>query len=118
MLVRWHLFGIGALLVSLTAGCTASPAAPTGTPPFTQTEIIIGLGDPAQDGNQLNVQYTGWLYDPSKADFKGPQFDASNPDGAPFAFRIGRGQVIAGWDQGLLGIRVGGSRRLIVPPSL
>ena len=118
MRVRLRQFGIGAAILALAASCTSSPTAPTVTPAFTQTEIIIGLGDPAETGDLLNVRYVGWLYDPSKSDFKGPQFDASNPAQSPFQFRLGSGQVIAGWDQGLVGIRVGGSRRLVIPPSL
>jgi FKBP-type peptidyl-prolyl cis-trans isomerase FkpA len=107
------------LLLAFTAGCTSSPSAPTVTPEFSQTEIVIGLGDPpAANGDLLNVVYTGWLYDPTKADLKGVQFDASPPGLAPFSFRLGNGQVIQGWEQGLVGIRVGGSRRLVIPPSL
>ena len=63
------------------------------------------------------MNYTGWLYDATKADFKGTQFDTSIGK-APFTFRLGAGQVIAGWDQGLLGMRAGGKRTLIIPASL
>ena len=114
MPVRWQLFAIGAaLLVPLSAGCTSSPTAPTVTPEFTQTEIVIGLGDPAATGEQLNVRYTGWLYDTSKPSGKGNQFDSGQ-----ISFVLGAGRVIRGWDQGILGMRIGGSRRLIIPPEL
>jgi FKBP-type peptidyl-prolyl cis-trans isomerase FkpA len=81
---------------------------------FTSTDLVIGTGTTVVSGNTITVAYTGWLYDTSKPDGKGAQFDSS-----PSAqFRIGVGQVIAGWDQGVPGMRIGGQRRLIVPPSL
>ena len=63
------------------------------------------------------MNYTGWLYDGSKAETKGTQFDSNTGRGA-FFFVLGAGQVIAGWDQGVAGMKVGGKRRLIIPPSL
>jgi FKBP-type peptidyl-prolyl cis-trans isomerase FkpA len=63
------------------------------------------------------VNYTGWLYDSSRTQQLGAQFDASTP-GTPFSFKLGSGQVIAGWEQGVAGMRVGGLRRLVIPPSL
>ena len=63
------------------------------------------------------MNYTGWLYDPTKPDNKGLQFETSIGR-TPFEFVLGQGQVIPGWDQGLLGLRVGGLRRLVIPPSL
>jgi len=63
------------------------------------------------------VTYTGWLYDGSKADFKGLVFD-STLGKAPFSFALGAGAVIKGWDQGIPGMKVGGLRRLVIPPSL
>ena len=69
------------------------------------------------NGQQLTVDYTGWLYDANAPDNKGTLFDTS-VGGAPFAFVLGAGQVIAGWDQGLEGMRVGGTRRLVIPPDL
>ncbi len=68
-------------------------------------------------GNALTVHYSGWLYDDSKPDKKGLQFDTS-VGRAPFTFTLGTGQVIEGWDRGLPSLRVGGVRRLIIPPSL
>ena len=65
----------------------------------------------------MTVNYTGWLYDASKLDSKGLQFDSSI-GGQPFAFTLGAGQVIQGWDQGVPGMKVGGIRRLVIPPSL
>ena len=63
------------------------------------------------------VHYTGWLYDGTAPEKKGTQFDASEP-GRPFVFWLGAGQVIAGWEQGLVGMKVGGLRRLIVPSTM
>ena len=77
----------------------------------------MGTGAAATAGHLISVDYTGWLYDSSKVDFKGAQFDTSTGRG-PFAFVLGAGQVIPGWDQGLVGMKVGGKRSLIIPPNL
>jgi FKBP-type peptidyl-prolyl cis-trans isomerase FkpA len=99
------------------AGCVDAPAAPTQYAPFSQTDVRVGTGATAVEREILTVLYTGWLYDASARDTKGPVFDASAP-GSPLSFVLGQGDVIAGWDQGLVGMRVGGVRRLIIPPSL
>jgi FKBP-type peptidyl-prolyl cis-trans isomerase FkpA len=85
--------------------------------PFSSTDIQTGAGAEAANGNAVTVNYTGWLYDPSKPDQKGTQFDSSTGRG-PFTFTLGRGQVIQGWDQGVAGMKVGGKRRLVIPPGL
>ncbi len=64
------------------------------------------------------MQYTGWLYEASATDKKGKQFDSSLSSGQPFRFVVGSGQVIKGWDQGVLGMKVGGRRRLVIPADL
>ena len=76
-----------------------------------------GDGKTAKHGDQLEVQYTGWLYDTAKADNKGAQFDSSR-EREPFKFRLGVGQVIPGWDHGIEGMKAGGLRQLIVPPEM
>jgi FKBP-type peptidyl-prolyl cis-trans isomerase FkpA len=86
-------------------------------PAFTRTDLQIGTGREATKGNGLSVHYTGWLYDPSRPDLKGRMFDSSR-DRGPFNFVLGAGQVIPGWDQGFVGMKVGGRRRLIIPPNL
>ena len=86
-------------------------------PAFQRIDTVEGSGTLATSGRTLTVNYTGWLYDASKADFKGAQFDTSIGK-TPFTFRLGAGQVITGWDQGLLGMRAGGKRTLIIPASL
>jgi FKBP-type peptidyl-prolyl cis-trans isomerase FkpA len=77
----------------------------------------VGGGNDAESGKTLTVNYTGWLYDASKPDKKGRVFDSSIGK-APFSFVLGQGQVIPGWEKGVEGMKVGGLRRLIVPPSL
>ena len=98
------------------AGIGCSPTAPTVTTaaPFSQSDIVVGGGAVAANGNTLTVGYTGWLFDSAQPNAQGAQFDSS----AAFSFALGQGQVIAGWDQGLVGMRVGGKRRLVIPPSL
>lgn len=99
------------------AGCGDTATGPSSLAPFSQVDLRLGTGAEAAPGNLLTVNYTGWLYDPTKADSKGLQFDTSA--GTPgFTFTLGIQQVIAGWDQGLAGMKVGGVRKLVIPPSL
>jgi FKBP-type peptidyl-prolyl cis-trans isomerase FkpA len=86
-------------------------------PAFERIDTVQGSGTVAISGRTLTVNYTGWLYDATKTDFKGTQFDTSIGK-APFTFRLGAGQVIPGWDQGLLGMRAGGKRTLVVPAAM
>ena len=101
----------------LLPACEASPAAPAANAPYSQTDLRVGAGISAATGNVLTVHYTGWIYDATKTDNKGLQFDTSVGTD-PFTFTLGAGNVIAGWEQGLVGMKVGGLRKLIVPPSL
>ena len=105
------------ILSGAVAGCDDSPNAPSNFAPFTQTDLQVGTGADAQNGDILTVRYTGWLFDESATAQKGPQFDSSEGR-EPLSFVLGAGQVIGGWDQGLPGMKEGGLRRLIVPPSL
>jgi FKBP-type peptidyl-prolyl cis-trans isomerase len=82
------------------------------------THTTIGTGAEAISGQQISVHYTGWLYDPAAAENKGRKFDSSRDRGQPFEFTLGVGQVIGGWDQGFAGMKVGGSRTLVIPPEL
>ncbi|MDM4768402.1 FKBP-type peptidyl-prolyl cis-trans isomerase [Pelomonas sp. SE-A7] len=82
------------------------------------TDTTVGTGATVATGNVLRVHYTGWLYDKRATDLKGSKFDSSVDRGTPFEFPFGMGQVIAGWDQGLVGMKVGGKRQLIIPASL
>ena len=82
------------------------------------TEGATGSGSAATAGKQVSVHYTGWLYDPKAADKHGKKFDSSRDHGDPFSFKLGAGQVIRGWDQGVEGMKVGGKRTLIIPAEL
>jgi FKBP-type peptidyl-prolyl cis-trans isomerase len=82
------------------------------------TETKVGTGAPATAGKQVTVHYTGWLYDAKTADHHGTKFDSSRDRGEPFAFRLGAGMVIRGWDQGVADMKVGGTRTLVIPPDL
>ena len=72
-----------------------------------KNDDVAGSGNEAVAGRQVSVHYTGWLYDQAKADHKGTKFDSSRDRNEPFAFRLGGGQVIQGWDQGVAGMKVG-----------
>jgi FKBP-type peptidyl-prolyl cis-trans isomerase len=116
---------LGLALILLFAGCAgpatagkpanaqvASPAFPV--LPVTQLKVAdlqVGTGAEAVDGKKVSVQYTGWLVD-------GTKFDSSYDRNQPFAFTLGGGQVIKGWDQGVKGMKVGGKRRLTIPADL
>ena len=78
----------------------------------------VGGGTEATSGKQVTVHYTGWLYDSGHGDHKGRKFDSSRDRGEPFTFRLGAGQVIRGWDEGVAGMKVGGSRTLTIPPEM
>ncbi len=87
---------------------------PSGPAP---TQLVVkdlktGNGAEAKSGDQVSVQYIGVLYD------NGSKFDSSYDHGQPFSFKLGGGQVIPGWDQGVAGMKVGGRRELIIPPGL
>ena len=78
----------------------------------------IGTGAEAAPGQTIQVHYTGWLFDEAAPENKGRKFDSSRDRGQPFEFQLGVGMVIAGWDQGFAGMKVGGERTLIIPPEL
>ena len=82
------------------------------------TDHKIGTGAEAVAGKTVSVHYTGWLFDASRPDNKGKKFDSSRDRGSPFEFPLGAGRVIAGWDQGVAGMKVGGQRTLVIPPEL
>ena len=116
--MRASILRLGWLVVAsaIAAGCGDSPTAP-GNPPFSQNDVRVGTGADAVAGRVLTVNYTGWLYNGAESDQKGAQFDSS-VGATPFSFTLGAGQVIEGWDRGAQGMKVGGIRRLIIPPSL
>jgi FKBP-type peptidyl-prolyl cis-trans isomerase FkpA len=105
--------------LAMSEQAEAAGGLPTG--PVTQLVTIdrsVGKGDEAKPGQQVSVHYTGWLFDPSKADGKGKKFDSSVDRGQPFSFPLGAGRVIAGWDKGFAGMKVGGKRTLVIPSDM
>jgi FKBP-type peptidyl-prolyl cis-trans isomerase len=82
------------------------------------TDQKTGSGAAISNGQTAIVHYTGWLYDQNAPDHKGTKFDSSRDRDEPFSFELGQGHVIAGWDQGVAGMQVGGQRRLVIPAEL
>ncbi|MGA7969545.1 MAG: FKBP-type peptidyl-prolyl cis-trans isomerase [Terriglobales bacterium] len=113
------LLGLALFAVAQTApakkaagGPTKVTGAPTKTPSGLEYwDIKVGTGAVAQSGHDVKVDYTGWLTD-------GKKFDSSVGTGKPFDFMLGAGQVIKGWDEGVVGMKVGGKRQLRIPPEL
>ncbi len=98
------------------ASVDTGPPPVAGEPTFSETglgiiDIETGTGETPEAGQTLAVHYTGWLSD-------GTKFDSSLDRGTPFEFPLGAGQVIPGWDEGVTTMKVGGKRRLIIPPEL
>jgi len=108
------------LFGAIAVGCGGddTPASPSSAgAPFSQTDLRAGNGAEAVAGRTVTVNYTGWLYAPTQPEQKGQQFDTS-VGRSPFVFVVGAGRVIQGWDRGVPGMRVGGLRRLVIPPDL
>ena len=105
------------LLPVVTAGCGDSPSTPSGYAPYSQIDLVFGEGASAETGKTLTINYNGWLYDSDAPDRKGVQFASSVTSGL-MVFVAGSGEVIQGWEQGVIGMREGGIRRLVIPPSL
>ena len=110
-----------------TPAAAATPAAPvvvgSATPgPAAESLIVndtkVGTGREATSGATVYMHYTGWLYRPLAKNMRGRQFDSSIPRGEPLDFVLGTGRVIKGWDQGIVGMKVGGKRTLIIPSEL
>ena len=111
---RIELLSFAVSLGICVAGCGSGE---TGNAPqaLKVTDLRVGGGELATPGAKVYVHYTGWVY---KGGRRGKQFDTSLRGGAPFAFDLGKGEVIQGWDDGIKGMRVGGKRQLIIPPEL
>ena len=111
-----------ALVAALTA-CAGTEPETMSQGQSTITELQkqdakAGTGADAAAGKAVTVHYTGWLYDAAKPDKKGQKFDSSRDRNEPFTFRLGAGEVIRGWDEGVAGMKVGGQRTLTIPPDL
>jgi FKBP-type peptidyl-prolyl cis-trans isomerase FkpA len=94
-----------------TAAASKAPKA------LQKIDTVVGKGKVAAAGNTVTVHYSGWLYAPKEPKQRGTQFDSS-VGGAPFTFKLGAGNVIKGWDQGVVGMKVGGKRTLVLPAEL
>ncbi len=81
-------------------------------------DVTEGTGAEARAGQGVRVHYTGWLYDAAKPDKKGTKFDSSKDSNQPFDFKLGAQEVIQGWDEGVAGMKVGGTRLLTIPPAM
>ena len=90
----------------------------SGVTELIKTDVVVGEGEEATAGKTVSVHYTGWLYDEAAPDHKGKKFDSSRDRGEAFDFPLGAGHVIKGWDQGVVGMKVGGQRTLVIPPDL
>jgi len=99
------------ILLALAACGGDSGASPSGGGTLVSADVVVGTGATAVSGDTVTVHYIGTFTN-------GTKFDSSYDRNQPFSFRLGAGQVIAGFDQGVTGMRVGGKRRLTIPPSL
>ena len=104
------------MVLLAAAGCgSANPTVPsTSVGVYTQTDLVVGTGATAAVGSIVTVSYTGWLYDTGRPNGKGTQFDS----GTLQPFVVGSANLIQGFQQGVVGMKVGGQRRLILPPEL
>jgi peptidylprolyl isomerase len=103
----------GAALIAMTTAATAETVTlPSG---LKYQDEVVGTGPEPKAGQQVTVQYTGWLDEGGK---KGKKFDSSRDRNQPFTFPLGAGQVIKGWDEGVATMKTGGKRTLIIPPQL
>ena len=117
-----HLLSSCVLGLGLTlalAGCdrAQAPQSAASAVAFQKIDTIPGSGKEAVAGATAVVNYTGWLYEPGKETLRGAQFDSS-AGRAPFSFQLGAGQVIRGWDEGVQGMKVGGTLILVIPAEL
>ncbi|MDR7194615.1 FKBP-type peptidyl-prolyl cis-trans isomerase FkpA [Luteimonas terrae] len=105
--------------VLLLAACGSPPPYTGGdVAQLERVDVSTGAGTPASAGDEVSVHYTGWLYDQNAPDKRGEKFDSSRDRGQPFVFELGAGRVIRGWDEGVAGMRPGGTRELHIPAWL
>ena len=128
---RWIVL-LPALLLTTACGgdsgssSTSAPAATPAAAPAAAADVaalgiedpVAGTGAEARPGMMVSVHYTGWLYNPSAANKRGNKFDSSKDRGQPFEFQLGQRDVIAGWDEGVKGMKVGGTRILTIPSAM
>ena len=110
------------LLALFALGCRASPA--TEAPGKSEIKTLVsqdtrvGDGNEATFGRDVLVHYTGWIYDEKRSQHRGREFDNSRERNEPHPFKLGAGEVIKGWDEGVIGMKVGGRRTLTIPPDM
>jgi FKBP-type peptidyl-prolyl cis-trans isomerase FkpA len=109
--------GAAASVDASAATTLTVPSAP-GLDPLVITDTVIGKGKTAGQGSKVFMHYTGWLYKTMAPRQRGRKFDSSHDRGEPLDFVLGTGRVIKGWDQGIMGMKVGGKRTLIIPSHL
>ena len=107
------VFVLAATLAAWGCGSSTPVSPDQSSVQYSQVDLTVGTGAQAVGGSIVSVTYTGWLYSETASDHKGNSFGAGT-----FTFTVGSGQVIPGFDQGVQGMLVGGTRRLVVPPSL
>jgi FKBP-type peptidyl-prolyl cis-trans isomerase len=103
-------------VLALAVGCGGTESETVAD--LIKTDVKPGTGAEATSGQRVTVHYTGWLYDAAQGDKKGSKFDSSRDRNEPFTFRLGAGEVIRGWDEGVAGMKVGGQRTLTIPPAM
>lgn len=109
-----HSWMLGLVLACLAAtGCGGETVGE-----LKRVDTREGTGAAAAAGQTVTVHYTGWLFDETAPDHHGRKFDSSRDRNEPFAFRLGAGEVIQGWDEGVVGMKVGGTRTLTIPSQL
>jgi FKBP-type peptidyl-prolyl cis-trans isomerase FkpA len=112
---------LSVMLLALCAACggSSSPSEPTPVPsaPYSQTDLVVGTGDEAVVGKTVSINYSLWLYSDTAVENKGT-FIQTSVGAAPFVWQLGSNGAIAGMNQGVTGMKVGGKRRLVIPPDL
>lgn len=110
-----NIAALAASVAALAATTAVAATAPIVLPGGTRaTDTRVGKGAEAMPGQMVAVHYSGWLWQDGT---KGAKFDSSRDRGEPFVFQLGTAQVILGWDEGVAGMKVGGTRTLIIPPA-
>lgn len=114
MIIFVRALSLAAIIFVIGCGGSSSPTSPSSdSVPYSTTDLRVGAGAEATAGRQVTVGYEGWLYSATATDNKGTRFD-----GGTFSLVAGGNQAIAGFSRGVVGMRVGGLRRVIIPPSL
>ena len=109
---------VGTVMAVSSCSSEKVPETMNNVPSLSVTDTRVGTGTIATRGNDVTVAFTGWVYDGRAANHRGRKFDSSADRGAPLAFRLGAGTVIRGGEQGVEGMKIGGTRTLIIPADL